>query len=604
MELEKRGNLIQRIISDVFILHPKKLEEKDYKNIITNFNNKLIFIEKNNKIKSADNYIPCLFYRKTTSSNFLIYFHGNSEHIFQIEYYGLDFRSFLEMNVIMVEYPGYSLYMDNNPGPNTILSDSLIVYDWIKETFKVSDTQIFVCGRSLGTSPAIYLSSQRSPKALFLISAFTSIKEVAADKNLSIFFEKIFNSINYIKDVKCPILFIHGKQDNLISYNHTIKLKDEVEKHNTGLIVDKVIRDNMTHNEFNLKQDIIIPINNFLEQFDLFSQDNIANNIEVGNINELFKIPLAISIKIESIIFNITKFEIDEKIMKKDASLLMNLNDGRIALINGSKISIYNNKRIELLDFEIDLKNINFNEVTIGSLYQIKNGNLICATKEGNIYIFIIERREYKYIKTITFEEIYKIGDFFENVICVLSKNYIKIYDETFSKEVLSMDNNKTFINFCKFSNTEFALIKNGIIWLNEYKQNKINKIKEITLDCIGYSNTLIQTNKYLIIGDIGRIYFLDITKNFKQEPMIISEEYEEIVFIFKIHDELFLASTNKGAILQIAIKQNGKKEILKNCITNTKISSILFINYKTILYTEKDNMVILSIKKKSCEFI
>ena len=133
MELEKRGNKIQRIISDVFILHPPKLEEKDYQNIITNFNNKLIFIEKNNKSKSADNYIPCLFYRKTTSSNFLIYFHGNSEHIFQIEYYGLDFRSFLEMNVIMVEYPGYSLYMDNNPGPNTFLSDSLIVYDWKKK---------------------------------------------------------------------------------------------------------------------------------------------------------------------------------------------------------------------------------------------------------------------------------------------------------------------------------------------------------------------------------------------------------------------------------------------------------------------------------------
>lgn len=603
MELEKRGNKIQRIISDVFILHPPKLEEKDYQNIITNFNNKLIFIEKNNKSKSADNYIPCLFYRKTTSSNFLIYFHGNSEHIFQIEYYGLDFRSFLEMNVIMVEYPGYSLYMDNNPGPNTFLSDSLIVYDWIKKTFMVSDTQIFVCGRSLGTSPAIYLSSQRNPKALFLISAFTSIKEVGADKNLSIFFEKIFNSINYIKDVKCPILFIHGKQDNTISYKHTMKLEDEVLKQNTETIVDSVIIDNMTHNEFNLKQDIIIPINNFLKQYNLFSQDNIANNFEVGNINELFKIPLAISIKIESIIFNITKFEIDEKIKKKDASLLMILNDGRIALVNGSKISIYN-KRIELLDFEIDLKNKNFNEVTIGSLYQIKNGNLICATKEGNIYIFIIERRGYKLIKTITFEEIYKIGDFFENMICVLSKNYIKIYDESFSKDLLSMDNNKTFINFCKFSNTEFALIKNGIICLNEYKQNKINKIKEIKYDCIGYSNTLIQTNKYLIIGDIGRIYFLDITKNFEQESMIISEDYEEIVFIFKIHDELFLTSTNKGVIIQIAIKQNGKKEILKNYITNTKISSILFINYKTILYTEKDNMVILSTKKKSCEFI
>ena len=111
-----------------------------------------------------------------------------------------------------------------------------------------------------------------------------------------------------------------------------------------------------------------------------------------------------------------------KKLKKKDASLLMILNDGRIALVNGSKISIYN-KRIELLDFEIDLKNKNFNEVTIGSLYQIKNGNLICATKEGNIYIFIIERRGYKLIKTITFEEIYS---FFRTLF--LLKYYLYLY--------------------------------------------------------------------------------------------------------------------------------------------------------------------------------
>ena len=57
-------------------------------------------------------------------------------------------------------------------------------------------------------------------------------------------------------------------------------------------------------------------------------------------------------------------------------------------------------------------------------------------------------------------EEIYKMGEFFENYICLLSENYIKLYDSTFSEDVLSYKNDKTFANFCTFSNIGLALAK------------------------------------------------------------------------------------------------------------------------------------------------
>jgi hypothetical protein len=41
------------------------------------------------------------------------------------------------MNILIVEYPGYSIYAYEKPDPNIIFSDSLIVYDWIKKTLKV-----------------------------------------------------------------------------------------------------------------------------------------------------------------------------------------------------------------------------------------------------------------------------------------------------------------------------------------------------------------------------------------------------------------------------------------------------------------------------------
>jgi dienelactone hydrolase len=320
---EERGNFFKQFITEHFILRPPTLNKKDFKQIMYNYVENLIFIKKNNIANSIDDYIPCLFYRKKESNNFFIYFHGNSENIFQIEYYGLDFRSYLEMNIILVEYPGYFLDNNNRSDPNTFFSNSLIVYDWIKSTFKVSDNQIFVCGRSLGTSPAIYLSSQRNPKALFLISAFTSIMNVGYDqvKILSEFcLEKIFNSINYIDNIKCPILFIHGKDDGLISYKHSIQLFQKVKKNNKNIEIE--IRPGMDHNNFDLKKDIIDSILSFCNKYNLLNNqnnENMINNTNTIDVNNLYKIPYKIKQLLEAKIFDINEFEFEKegKIEKK-----------------------------------------------------------------------------------------------------------------------------------------------------------------------------------------------------------------------------------------------------------------------------------------------
>ena len=70
-----------------------------------------------------------------------------------------------------------------------------------------------------------------------------------------------------------------------------------------------------------------------------FLLSDILNNIEERKINELFRI-LAISLEIESILFDIKNFEIEDNFDKEDASLLISLDDNKLALLNGSKISI------------------------------------------------------------------------------------------------------------------------------------------------------------------------------------------------------------------------------------------------------------------------
>ena len=101
-----------------------------------------------------------------------------------------------------------------------VLENILLIYDFIKGKFNINNHNIFILERSIGTSPAIYLAYKRKPNALFVISGFSSIKEVT--HNLV---KERFLSIDYIKNATCPIIFIHGQNVPLIHFQETLKLK-------------------------------------------------------------------------------------------------------------------------------------------------------------------------------------------------------------------------------------------------------------------------------------------------------------------------------------------------------------------------------------------
>lgn len=227
---------------------------------ISEYDGELVYIPKGNNL-----YIPCLLLisvSKTISDKYLMFFHGNAEDIFGAREIGERLRYRLNINVIIIEYPTYSLYKQETD-TNQILNNGLIVFDYLVNNLKVARSNIYVFGRSIGTSPAIFLSSQRKPGALIAISGFTSIKDAAESlvgKILAAFVSERFTSIDYIKDVTCPILFIHGQKDKLIPFEHSIKLKEACNCPHFFYLPEE-----MTHNEFDYEEDLLIPIKEFLE---------------------------------------------------------------------------------------------------------------------------------------------------------------------------------------------------------------------------------------------------------------------------------------------------------------------------------------------------
>ena len=232
---------------------------------LSNFEDELIYIPKKNT-KSKQEFIPCLLlldHSGHRSKNFLLVFHGNAEDIFQARKLGTKLRESLYMNIIIIEYPGYGIYQTSEKSSETILENTTIVYDFVKGTFKINDENIFIFGRSIGTSPAIYTASKRNPNALFIVSAFTSLKSVAGHLVgfMSFLLKERFNSLDYIKNVKCPVLMIHGQSDSLIPFKETLILKDSC-----NCPCEVSLPEIMTHNDFDIDEDIINPIIKFVQQ--------------------------------------------------------------------------------------------------------------------------------------------------------------------------------------------------------------------------------------------------------------------------------------------------------------------------------------------------
>lgn len=82
---------------------------------------------------------------------------------------------------------------------------------------------VIVFGRSMGSGPASLLAAEYEPRALILVSAYTTVKQAAvqvAGSFLAFFLAEHFNNVESIKRTKCPVMIIHGERDELIPATH------------------------------------------------------------------------------------------------------------------------------------------------------------------------------------------------------------------------------------------------------------------------------------------------------------------------------------------------------------------------------------------------
>ena len=193
-------------------------------------NHQFIFVEEFEEINievEEGILLNNLHFKSNNNKGIILFFHGNGG---SIDSWGQGANTYLEngYDVFYVDYRNYGKSNGKIKNESQLISDGQIIYDYLKS--KYSEENIIVSGTSMGTGIAVQIASRNNPKKLILNSPYYSLSSLAREKMFFIpeFIMKYkLKTFKYIKEVECPIIIIHGKNDQLIPVKHAFRLKKE-----------------------------------------------------------------------------------------------------------------------------------------------------------------------------------------------------------------------------------------------------------------------------------------------------------------------------------------------------------------------------------------
>lgn len=155
----------------------------------------------------------------------VIYFHGNAGNL----YHRIDEASVIYNmghDVIISGYRGYGR-STGEPTEDGIYTDGRTVLNYVSDTLHYKPENIYIYGRSIGTTVAVEISQNMPLGGVILITPLSSADDFISEKYTYILAgagKDHFQSIRKIRNLKSPLLVIHGTDDEIIPYALGVKL--------------------------------------------------------------------------------------------------------------------------------------------------------------------------------------------------------------------------------------------------------------------------------------------------------------------------------------------------------------------------------------------
>jgi hypothetical protein len=200
--------------------------------------------------QSADGVKLTGWYVPANNSNITVLFcHGNGGNMMHC----LDSTNIfynLGLNCFIFDYRGYG-ESEGKPSEEGTYLDARAAYDWLVNVKKLSPNNIIIFGRSIGGSIATQLASKVAAKSLIVESAFTSYADIGKKfypyMPVRWFARFKYNTIDYIKNVHCPVMIIHSRNDEMVPFEFGLELYESSNEpnefveiygsHNDGFLV-------------------------------------------------------------------------------------------------------------------------------------------------------------------------------------------------------------------------------------------------------------------------------------------------------------------------------------------------------------------------------
>jgi len=181
------------------------------------------------KIKTQDNIKLTSWYHKKDISNYktILFLHGNAGSL-ENRIHKINHFNNININFLIVAWRGFS----GNKGKPTekgLYEDAASAVRWLKSN-GIKEKNIIIYGESLGTAVAIEIAQNKNFAGIILESPFTSMVDAGKEKYpflpIKFLLKDKYESDKKIKNIKSPILVMHGEVDNLVPFYMGKKIYD------------------------------------------------------------------------------------------------------------------------------------------------------------------------------------------------------------------------------------------------------------------------------------------------------------------------------------------------------------------------------------------
>jgi len=154
----------------------------------------------------------------------ILYLHGNGLNIGANLVQAQRFHQ-LGWSVFLPDYRGYGQSEGGFPTEAKLYQDAATAWKYLTETRGIAANEIVLFGHSLGGAVAIELATHHPQIAgLIIQSSFSSMRAMVDHRGqfaifpVGLILNQHFDSLNRVRSLPMPILYIHGMADSIIPY--------------------------------------------------------------------------------------------------------------------------------------------------------------------------------------------------------------------------------------------------------------------------------------------------------------------------------------------------------------------------------------------------